>query len=410
MIFEDASPGLYDKSSQQQISESMNRMLANQAAAAGDYTNNLIGRRKVYDGIEDGLITEANQYDSDARTTSEIGKAQADVQQGFANSSQQMQRQMASMGVDPSSGAALAAMRQMTAQKALGLAGASNTTRRAIEDGGFQRRMAVGGLGKGLNADITNSQAATGKIGETAMTSLMDANTRKDSAAASAANAAANTANAAANQALASNKFNFDKEQWEWGKTNLTALQRDGSEISREKSRAEIINANANQVNAAASQALAAGRLALDGDKLDFERESDVWGRTNLTKAQQTTADYNNKTADGNIAYNSGMLGARQNEAAGKDIAGIVGGAYTMYKDGTLGKLADFLGSGGGIPATPTTNNNPNGYGMPTASTVNGYTFSGAAAQNPTGFGLDIPAANPMSALTSGVDFADYYN
>lgn len=356
MIFEDASPGLYDKSSQQQISESMNRMLANQAAAAGDYTNNLIGRRKVYDGIEDGLITEANQYDSDARTTSEIGKAQADVQQGFANSSQQMQRQMASMGVDPSSGAALAAMRQMTAQKALGLAGASNTTRRAIEDGGFQRRMAVGGLGKGLNADITNSQAATGKIGETAMTSLMDANTRKDSAAASAANAAANTA------------------------------------------------------NAAASQALAAGRLALDGDKLDFERESNVWGRTNLTKAQQTTADYNNKTADGTIAYNSGMLGARQNEAAGKDIAGIVGGAYTMYKDGTLGKLADFLGSGGGIPATPTTNNNPNGYGMPTASTVNGYTFSGAAAQNPTGFGLDIPAANPMSALTSGVDFADYYN
>lgn len=285
MIFNETSPGLYDNMGQHQISTSMNQMIADQAANAGTYTKGLIDRRKVYDSVEDGLIKEANNYDSDARMGREVGRAKGDVEQSFSTALGQMQRQMASTGVDPTSGAALAAMRQMTAQKALGIAGAANGARRTIEDSAFQRRMAVGGLGKGLNADITNSQAAAGKLGETAMTGLMDANTRKESAAASMASAAASSANAAANMALANSKMAFERDQWEWGKTNLT-------------------------------------------------------------KAQQEDVAYRNKTADGTISYNQGMLGLNQDKQTSNNIAGLVGGIYTMAKDGTLGKAADWLTGG----------------------------------------------------------------
>lgn len=282
--------GLYDNMGQQQISTSMNQMIADQAANAGTYTKGLIDRRKVYDGVEDGLIKEANNYDSDARMGREVGRAKGDVEQSFSTALGQMQRQMASTGADPASGAALAAMRQLTAQKALGIAGAANAARRTIEDSAFQRRIAVGGLGKGLNADITNSQAAAGKLGETAMTGLMDANTRKESAAASMASAAASSANAAANMALANSKLAFDREQFDWSKNNLT-------------------------------------------------------------KAQQEDVAYRNKTADANIAYTNGNLQLNKDKQAAADVTGVVNGVTTLIKDGTLSKVAELFT--GGLTPTP---------------------------------------------------------
>lgn len=295
MIFNETSPGLYDNMSQQQISTSMNEMIADQAANAGTYTKGLIDRRKVYDGVEDGLIKEANNYDSDARMGREVGRARGDVEQSFSTALGQMQRQMASTGADPTSGAALAVMRQMTAQKALGIAGAANAARRTVEDSAFQRRMAVGGLGKGLNADITNSQAAAGKLGETAMTGLMDAQTRKESAAASMASAAASGANAAANMALANSKLAFDREQFDWSKANLT-------------------------------------------------------------KAQQEDVAYRNKTADGTIEYNRGVLALNTRAADNKEsqqtadgITKVVGAGYTAIKDGTAEKLLK-LATGNSTP------------------------------------------------------------
>lgn len=359
-----ASPGLFKDMGQQQISTAMNQMIAEQANTSGQYANGLIGRRQVFDGIEDGLIQEANNYDSDVRMGREVGRAKGDVEQGFTNALGQMQRQMASTGADPTSGAALAAMRQMTAQKALGIAGAANGARRTIEDSAFQRRMAVGGLGKGLNADITNSQAAAGKLGETAMTGLMDAQTRKESAAASMASAAASGANAAANMALANSKLAFDREQFDWSKNNLT-------------------------------------------------------------KAQQEDVAYRNKVADGTIEYNRGMLALNTRAADNKEsqqtadgITKVVGAGYTAIKDGTLGKVAELL-TGGPTPTpalvdgktfSETVAQNQSSIGIPT---VSGIPTSAPAAQAasssiiPEVGGFTLP--DPTDSLASGTNYALSY-
>ncbi|MBX9934981.1 MAG: hypothetical protein K2Y10_00110 [Burkholderiaceae bacterium] len=352
-----ASPGIFQGMTQQQISEAMNKMIAGQASGADSYANHLIDRRNVYDGIEDGLIKEANNYDSDARMGREVGRAKGDVEQSFSTALGQMQRQMASTGADPTSGAALAAMRQLTAQKALGIAGAANAARRTIEDSAFQRRMAVGGLGKGLNADITNSQAAAGKLGETAMTGLMDAQTRKESAAASMASAAASGANAAANMALANSKLAFDREQFDWSKNNLT-------------------------------------------------------------KAQQEDVAYRNKTADANIAYSSGNLQLNKDKQAAADVTGVVNGVTTLLKDGTLGKAAELL-TGGPTPTpalvdgktfSETAAQNQSSIGIPT---VSGIPTSAPAAQAasssiiPEVGGFTLP--DPTDSLASGTNYALSY-
>jgi len=97
---------------------------ANQAAAAGmasDYNN-------IYRPAGEKLSGLVDQFGTEAYKDQQRGKAMADVQQQISGQQDQNSRAMSRMGVNPSSGRALAMNNQMAIQGAAAKAGAANAS------------------------------------------------------------------------------------------------------------------------------------------------------------------------------------------------------------------------------------------------------------------------------------------
>jgi hypothetical protein len=109
-----------------------------------------IARGRKFQGAEDQMLVDSQNYDTDARRESEAQKAQADVNKGFASADEQSTRAQDRRGVNPNSGASAALEGQKRLQQAMGLAGAANTARKQVETQGYARKMDAIGLGKGL--------------------------------------------------------------------------------------------------------------------------------------------------------------------------------------------------------------------------------------------------------------------
>lgn len=109
-----------------------------------------IARGRKFQGVEDQMLADSENYDTTERRESEAQKAQADVNKGFASAHDQSTRDQNRRGVNPNSGAAAAIEGQGRIQQAMGLAGAANTARKQVETQGYARKMDAIGLGKGL--------------------------------------------------------------------------------------------------------------------------------------------------------------------------------------------------------------------------------------------------------------------
>lgn len=88
-----------------------------------------LGRRDNLTGIQDTMVKDANQFSTQAKEDELAGKAEADVNAGFANAEGQQSRALSRTGVNPSSGKALAIGNQTAIAKAAALAGADTGAR-----------------------------------------------------------------------------------------------------------------------------------------------------------------------------------------------------------------------------------------------------------------------------------------
>jgi hypothetical protein len=206
------------------------------ATAAKSYATNAAS------GVQaksDHMWNDAAGFNSTARQNQEVGKAVAGVTQTFGQARDAMDREAASLGLDPNSAASTLARARMAGTEALGKAQTANTTRMGLDDEAWKRKMAAAGLGL--------ESAKTGT--ELAMTPL-----------------------------------NVDNKQFELLRKGFAdsldaSLKADSNETSR-------MSASAAASNAATNASLAGGRLALERDKFDFDKDQTLWARENLTPWQ----------------------------------------------------------------------------------------------------------------------------
>lgn len=97
----------------------------------------MLDRRGSLASMQDTLVQDANGFNAESRGNELAGKAMGDVAQSFANADAQQTRSLARMGVNPSSGKALAMGNQTAIAKAAALAAAGTNARDRARTEGF---------------------------------------------------------------------------------------------------------------------------------------------------------------------------------------------------------------------------------------------------------------------------------
>lgn len=127
-------------------------------------TDNLENARKdraryesVYQPLEDNLIEEFQNYDTEARRNQESGRAQGQVQSNFDAQRANAEQRLASYGVDPSQIRGGAIDRQARTQLALGKAASGNQARQRTEDIGRSLRAEAINIGRGMPSQVAGS-------------------------------------------------------------------------------------------------------------------------------------------------------------------------------------------------------------------------------------------------------------
>jgi hypothetical protein len=100
--------------------------------------------------LEQGLVRDAQNFNTEAYRTQMAQKAAADVQQAFQGAQGQSNREMARRGINPNSTAAISTMNANALRLASATAGAQTNARSQAEQMGYARRLEVTGLGRGL--------------------------------------------------------------------------------------------------------------------------------------------------------------------------------------------------------------------------------------------------------------------
>lgn len=130
----------------------------------------MLDRRGLLSSMQDTLSQDARSFNAEDKANELAGKAMADVNQGFANAEGQQSRALARMGVNPSSGKALAIGNQTAIAKATALAAAGTGARdRARSEGYALTDRATNALAgyPAMGMQATQSGAGFGASGTT---------------------------------------------------------------------------------------------------------------------------------------------------------------------------------------------------------------------------------------------------
>jgi len=141
---------------------------ANRRADELDSRNKL-----VYQPLEDRIISDAQNFDTEAKREELAGQAMAGTQQAFDNAQGQQMRGLVASGVNPNSGAALALRQQGTLQKALGLAAAGNQARTQARAEGYARKMDASRFGQSNVGQQAGMMSLSSGMGTSAVGSGM---------------------------------------------------------------------------------------------------------------------------------------------------------------------------------------------------------------------------------------------
>lgn len=129
-------------------------------------------RREIFNPLEEGLVNEAKEFDSAARVSSEMGKADAAVVKAYSRAVEGSSRDQLRMGVNPNSGKALALRENAALGLASSAASASTAAGERTKAKGFAMRMDAAGLGRNLATNQTAAADSALRAGQSQVSSM----------------------------------------------------------------------------------------------------------------------------------------------------------------------------------------------------------------------------------------------
>ncbi len=161
----------------QVATDALNTKVVNQQLATQDQANTWAQQDRArtlgtFQPVEDAFVKTAQEYDTPEKQAAAAAAAKADVMASTAVQQQAQQRQMASMGIDPTSGRFAGITRANDTNTALAAAGAQNNARQIVRDKGLALKADAINMGKGL----ASSTAAAYGIGTNAGNSAVGNN------------------------------------------------------------------------------------------------------------------------------------------------------------------------------------------------------------------------------------------
>jgi hypothetical protein len=129
--------------------------------------------RTTFRPLEQGIVADAEAYDTPQKRQAAADSAMADVNAGFSATGAARQRQLAASGVNPGSARAMAVMAGQDVDQAKALAGAAFGARKGVETQGFARKMDAASLGRGLASNQATSAGVALNAGNSAVNNSM---------------------------------------------------------------------------------------------------------------------------------------------------------------------------------------------------------------------------------------------
>jgi hypothetical protein len=144
--------------------------------------------KNLFQPVEQRMVDDANNFDSQERKDRMAGQAAADVTQSYANTADQNQRQMERMGINPNSGRFAAINNEVNLNRAKDTAGAMNTARTNTELQGLALRQGVAQFGRNMPNTGLAADAAALNGGNSAVSNMNASNAARNASMASAQN------------------------------------------------------------------------------------------------------------------------------------------------------------------------------------------------------------------------------
>jgi hypothetical protein len=151
-----------------QVGDRQLRSMDQQYGIADDYWNY---QKNTFRPLEQGLVQQASEYDTQARRESEAAAAGADVTRSFANQDQQNARLAGRYGLNSNRFADTIGTTGIA--KAALTAGAMNKARRDVETKGFAMKMDAAGLGRNLATNQNSAVTTAMTAGNNSVTNSM---------------------------------------------------------------------------------------------------------------------------------------------------------------------------------------------------------------------------------------------
>ena len=130
-------------------------------------------QQKTFRPLEQGLVTQAQEYDTEANRERLASQAAADTARAFGTAEGMTSRNLARRGVGPGSGNAMAMQNQNAIALASSRAGAMTGARDRAEQIGYARKLDAVGLGRGLAGASTAAYGAATGAGSAGINSSM---------------------------------------------------------------------------------------------------------------------------------------------------------------------------------------------------------------------------------------------
>jgi Chaperone of endosialidase len=138
-------------------------------------------QKGTYRPLEQGLVADAQAYDTPDRREQEAGQAVADVNTQLGNARDALAARQASRGVMGVSGNSEALDRSMAVSGAAAAASAANQARKGVELQGYARKMDAASLGRNLSSSQATSAGVALQQGNSAVANSGTANATSQS-------------------------------------------------------------------------------------------------------------------------------------------------------------------------------------------------------------------------------------
>jgi hypothetical protein len=180
------------------VNSQIDMMNANEKRAS-DYSNYEIN---TFRPLEQGLVRDAEQFNTAAYQEQQASKAAADVGKAHTNAQGANQRAMMAMGINPNSGKFASMQNQSALDIAAQKASAMTNSRLQAEQIGYARKLDAAGLGRNLSGNSTAAYGLAGTMGNSAVNNQMAPGQQYSQGAGAASGIIMNGANNSTNAAL----------------------------------------------------------------------------------------------------------------------------------------------------------------------------------------------------------------